>query len=222
MNYLYLLLLPLVIFHDGNKLYLVISIILGFLLYSLFGKRSVLKLGLILAITLAVFLILKPKLGLDSGFINIINSQRGEHSIDGILPKLLHNKSDFVHVFIENFDKLLSPVAIFASGFWHEISPYYPLGYLFPWDIYFLYRFFKNRKDKTNIFFWMAILLLILLSGLLHIDYAEIFSFAIVTFLAILVSRGYTASSKRIAFFAIVFDLIFILTQFSLLKYFYL
>jgi hypothetical protein len=164
--------------------------------------------------------ITKPKLGFDSGIINIINTQRGEHITDGVISKLLHNKLDVINIFIYNFDKLLSPVAIFANGFWHHINTYYPLGNLFPWDVYFLYIFFTKSKWKNNLYFYLSILVLLVLSSILNIDQGMIFSGGVIYFLAILISKGYSLVSKKITYFVLSIDFIFILIQFVITGYF--
>jgi hypothetical protein len=217
----YLLMVPVIIFYNGNWLYLVLSIFLAFLLWSLFERGNLLKLFFFLAVIALVCFFIKPHFGFSSGFLNIINTQRGEHLVPGILPKILHNKLDYVHIFIENFDRFLSPVSIFANGFWHNLNPYYPLGFLFPWDIFFLYVFISKRKEKTNEYFWIALFLLGLLTGLLYIDQAAIFALAVVYFFALLISQGYSLVNKKYAYSVLVLNLIYLIIEFNLLSYFH-
>lgn len=217
---LYLLIIPVVIFYDGNWLYLITSIFLSFLLLSLFDTGNLKKFALFFFVVIFICILTNPRVGLSSGFVNVINSQRGEHLVGGVLPKFLHNKIDYVHKFIENFDILLSPVAIFANGFWHKLNPYFPLGYLFPWDIYFLYKFISTRKEKSNIYFWLALFVLLILSGLLYIDQAMIFSLTIVLFLAIIISKGYSVTGRKSALAVLLINLIYIFIQLYLTKYF--
>ncbi len=197
----YLIFLPFIVFSGLAPFYLAISLSLGYLLFCLFRKPTFSIFAIFMIVLVTSFILVHPRSGLDLGLLNSINAQRGEHPgyESTLLPKLLHNKSDLFQSFILNFGKLLSPVAIFASGFWHDISPYYPLGFLFPWDLYFIYRFFKSRSiswtRKSNLFFVPAISLMLLLTGFLYVDQAEIYAFAVVYFLALLAALGFSRSS---------------------------
>lgn len=203
LEYLYLLTLPFIVFSGLPLVHILISVLIGVLLYRIYIYPSIKNILLISLILLLAFLVLKPKLGLDMGLLNSINAQRGEHSSfqTDLLPKLLHNKSDLSYSFISNLDKLLSPVAIFISGFWHHISKFYPLGYLFPWDIYFIYRFFRSKQSvntqHTLTSFLVVLSILILISGLFYIDQAIVFSLGIVFFISILSAHGYTTLSLK-------------------------
>ncbi|EKD56650.1 MAG: hypothetical protein ACD_58C00130G0001 [uncultured bacterium] len=158
--------------------------------------------------------------------LNVVNSQRGEHPLfeTSVYARLIHNKTELIHPFIFNVDKLLSPAAIFASGFWHYVSPYYPLGFLFPWDIYFIFRYLRfrtnNTKKKSGIFFVPVLILLFVLTGILYIDQAVTFSFAVLYFLALLAAKGYltTSSKTRIVFTLINF--VYLLYHLSTINYF--
>lgn len=222
----YLSFLPFIVFSGQAVQSLVISIILGFVLLFLFQKPSfkiLFYFSLILGISL---IIVKPRLGLDMGQLNVINAQRGEHPNfqDSLISKVIHNKTELVHSYINNFDILLSPVAIFASGFWHKISPYYPLGYLYPWDIYFIFLYFKNRKTvfsyKTIVYFVPALLALFALVGLIYLDQAIIFSFAVIYFLALLAAVGYNTSTNKTKMIFLFVNILYLLYQYNITAFF--
>jgi hypothetical protein len=222
----YLTLLPFVIFSGQTPLLLLLSLVLGCVLFLLFQKPTFIKLCIFLVILLISFIIIKPRLGLDMGLLNSINAQKGEHPQyqTSLVAKLIHNKLELVHSYITNFDKLLSPSAIFASGFWHKISPYYPLGFLFPWDLYFIYRYFRNRQDHFQKWAWYffapALLLLLLLSGLVYLDQALVFAFAVIYFLALLASIGYSGCSVKTRLAFVLINLFFLFYQLNITSYF--
>jgi len=199
----YLTFLPFIIFSGQTPLLLTLSLLLGYLTFCLFQKPSARLLFMFIAVLAPTILFVSPRSGLDMGILNSINSQRGEHPQfqNNLIAKMIHNKSELVHSFIINFDSLLSPTAIFASGFWRKISRYYPLGYLFPWDIYFIYRYFRfkkhNLKDRSRIFFAPAILTLLILAGLIYVDQALVFGFAVIYFLALISAVGYSTISPK-------------------------
>lgn len=194
---------------------------------TIFLKNPRFTFFLFLAVLTMSIVQVKPRLGLDMGLINSINAQRGEHvSFEtNLIARLIHNKSELVHSFISNFDKLLSPAAIFASGFWHQLSPYYPLGYLLPWDIYFLfYRFFRHGNVQTSrrlfYFFVPALVTLLLLTGLAYIDQAIFFAFGVLYFLAILAAAGYSTISKKAKVVFFFINTFFLLYQLAVSPYF--
>ncbi len=222
----YLSFLPFIIFSGQDPLPLVLSLLTGVSLYYLLKKPSLYFFLVFLAVlTVSIFQV-KPRLGLDMGLINSINAQRGEHvSFEtNLIARLIHNKSELVHSFISNFDKLLSPAAIFASGFWHQLSPYYPLGYLLPWDIYFLYRFFRRGNVQTSrrlfYFFVPALVTLLLLTGLVYIDQAIFFAFGVLYFLAILAAAGYSTISKKAKVVFFFINTFFLIYQLAVSPYF--
>lgn len=166
-------------------------------------------------------------MGLNLGLTNSINAQRGEHShyTTALLPKLIHNKTELFHSFIANLDRLLSPSAIFAAGFWHHLSPYYPLGFLFPWDIFLLYFFCRKKTTQlsfsgSHLYFISALLALFLLSGMIYLDQALTYSLALVYFLLIWASHGYSALSLRLKIVLLAVSLLFLIYQSSLITYF--
>ena len=218
-GFVYLNLLPFVLFSGLPPFQLLLSLILGVSLYLLFTKPSFKKFIIFFAVLIAGFVILKPRPGLDSGLINSINAQRGEHPQYLINPvsKIIHNKSELIHSFITNFDVLLSPVAIFASGFWHHLNPYYPLGFLFPWDIYLLYHYFKHRKTDWPHKRWLypviALLSLFLIAGFVYVDQALIFSLAFVYFLALLAANSYRTLSPKAQRLFLLANVIFLIYQ---------
>ena len=223
---IYLIFLPFNVFFNQTPIHLLTSLTLGILLFILFQKPSLrTMLVFVMCLTLTMFLV-KPHLGIDMGVINNINSQKGEHQNyqTSILAKVLHNKADLSYSFVGNIDKLLSPSAIFASGFWHNLSPYYSMGYLFPWDAYFIYLFFKNKKNNfislINIFFIIPLLTLWFFTGLFYIDQATVFSFAIIYFLAFLSATEYQKTSKRAKIFLIILNLSFLLYHLLVTQYF--
>ncbi len=223
---LYLAFLPFIIFSGLEPLLLFISLLLGYLLFCLFRKPTASNFVIFIIVVITSLAIVQPRSGIDLGMLNAINSQRGEHSDfeNSLLPKLLHNKSDLFQSFINNFDKLLSPVAIFASGFWHNISPYYPLGFLFPWDLFFIYYFFKNQSTswtrKSYWFFAVALILLILLTGFVYLDQAEVYCFAVVYFLAILAFLGYSQSSIKTRYIFLLINSIYLVYHLVVTSYF--
>ncbi|KKT30677.1 MAG: hypothetical protein UW41_C0008G0022 [Candidatus Collierbacteria bacterium GW2011_GWC2_44_18] len=225
-GFLYLLLIPFLLFSGQPPLLLFLSISLGYLLFNLFQKPSLDQFLIFLAILVLALIILKPRLGLDMGLLNAINAQRGEHPHfqSSLISRLIHNKADLSYSFIHNFDKLLSPMAIFASGFWHRLDPYYPLGYLFPWDIYFLYRYFRfvhrGKPFHNLIFFVSALSLLLLLTGLIYIDQALVFSFAVLFFLALLSIVGYSTTSPKTQFGFLIANILYLLYQINITSYF--
>ena len=212
--------IPLIIFYKGNLLYLFVSLFLGVYLFLIFEKGSLFKFLILLIIVTIIVIVIKPRFGMDAGFLNVINSQRGEHDSAKVLAKLLHNKINYFHIFLINISKLLSPAAIFANGFWYKLNPYYPLGYLFPWDIFFLGRFITNRNKNTNRYFWASLVALLILSGLLYVDQAIIFSLGVVYFISILVSLGYYQTNSKLANIFISMNLIYVLIQLNLTSYF--
>ena len=222
----YLLFLPLVIFSGQPLFLLIISFFLGYLLFLLFQKPSLKKLLIFVVVLGITIIIVKPRLGLDMGQINNINAQRGEHPQyqSSLIPRVIHNKTELVHSFISNFDSLLSPVAIFASGYWHKISRYYPLGFLFPWDLYFIYRYFRYKKNIYDVKQWLlfipAVLILFLLTGLIYIDQALVYSFAVIYFLALLSAVGYETASKRTRITFIIINTVYLLYQLRITSYF--
>ena len=215
---IYLSLLPFVIFSGQSPFLLLLSLLMGCLLFILFENPSLSKFALFFVVFIVSIFVVKPRLGLDMGLLNSINAQRGEHPgfESGLLPKLIHNKAELVHSFISNFDLLLSPVAIFASGFWHKTSSYYPLGFLFPWDSYFIYRYFRNRKFSFEFKHWLyfifAILTLSIISGLVYIDEAVVFSFAVIYFLALLSATGFAKSSRKSKLILLAINAIYLLS----------
>lgn len=222
----YLSLLPFIVFSGQTPILLFFSLILGSLLFSLFQKPSAKRLLYFCVVLGVIFVIVKPRPGLDMGQFNAINAQRGEHPQyqSNLIARLIHNKTELVHSYIANFDLLLSPVAIFASGFWHKISPYCPLGYLFPWDLYFIYRYFRygtnDYKNRSWILFIPALLSLFILTGLVYIDQALIFSFAVIFFLALLAAIGYSTTSKKTKLIFVVLNLFYLLYQLNVTPYF--
>ncbi len=222
----YLTFLPFIVFSGISPIHLTASLILGYLLFCLFSKPSFYYFSLFVIILITSIAIVQPRNGLDLGMLNAVNAQRGEHPgyESLLLPKLLHNKSDLFHSYINNFDKLLSPVAIFASGFWHNISTYYPLGYLFPWDLYFIYRFFKSKtiswSRKSNLYFLPSLFMVLMLSGFVYIDQAEIYAFAVVYFLAILAFLGYSQSSVKTKYLFLFINSIYLVYHLVVTSYF--
>ncbi len=222
----YLSTLPLILFSGLPLNFLIVSIALGIFLFYLFQKPSLKLFIVFLGIVLISMLLISPRFGIDMGLLNAINSQRGEHPNyqANLIAKILHNKSELVHSFIANLDRLLSPSAIFASGFWHHLSSYYPLGYLFPWDIYFIYRYFVRRKNTQTgqswIYFALSLMILILLSGFIYLDQAIIFSFGIVYFLAFLALYGYLDLSKRAKITFLVLNSLFLTYQILVTSHF--
>lgn len=222
----YLTFLPFIIFSGQDALPLTLSLLLGASLFYLFKKPSPYFFLIFLTILSFSIVLVKPRLGLDMGLLNSINAQRGEHASfeTNLMAKLIHNKTELVHSFIFNFDKLLSPTAIFASGFWHHLSPYYPLGFLLPWDIYFLYRFFSHGNfqisRKLFFFFVPAIITLLILTGFVYIDQAIFFAFGIVYLLAILVATGYSTISKNAKLGFFLLNSFFLLYQLVITPYF--
>lgn len=222
----YLSLLPFIVFSGQTPILLFFSLILGSSLFYLFQKPSLKKLLLFSVVLGIILVIVKPRLGLDMGQLNAINAQRGEHPQyqTNLIAKLIHNKTELVHSYISNFDLLLSPVAIFASGFWHKISPYYPLGFLFPWDLYFIYRYFRfgknDFKNRLWILFIPALLSLFLLTGLVYIDQAIIFSFAVIYFLALMTAIGYSTTSKKTRISFVIVNAIYLFYQLNVTSYF--
>lgn len=215
----YLTFLPFIIFSSQTPFNLLLSILLGSILFFLFQKPSLKNFMIFILFLGFTLIIIKPHLGLDMGQINVINAQRGEHPNyqNSLISKVIHNKTELVHSFISNLDVLLSPVAIFASGFWHKISPYYPLGFLFPWDIYFIYRFFKKRKSNfssnTLLYFVPALLILFALVGLIYLDQAITLAFAVIYFFALLTAVGYSTSSKKTRIIFVFVNIIYLLYQ---------
>lgn len=222
----YILFLPLAIFSGQTPFFLFVSFILGYLLFLLFQKPSSKKLLFFIVFLGITIVIVKPRLGLDLGQLNSINAQRGEHPQyqTNLVARLIHNKTELVHSYVANFDLLLSPVAIFASGYRHNISPYYPLGFLFPWDLYFIYRYFRygknDFKNRSWILFIPALLSLFLLTGLVYIDQAIIFSFAVIYFLALLAAIGYSTTSKKTKLIFVILNLGYLLYQLNVTPYF--
>lgn len=216
---IFFLTLPVTLFSGLPLTFLFFSFSFGLLIYTLF-QRPALKLFLFFwGLLFLVMFLVKFRSGIDFGLLNSINSQRGEHSDfqTSLYPKLLHNKTELIHSFISNVDRLISPAALFASGFWHHLSPYYPLGYLFPWDIYFIYRYISRRQYpytiKTSAYFIIPLTALILLSGLTYIDQAVVFSFGLVYFLAFLTLQGYLISSRKVQVTFITLNALFIFYQ---------
>jgi len=224
----YLSLLPLVIFSGQPIFSLLLSLLLGYLLYLLFRSPSTKTLLVFVGILIVSVLIYHPRPGLDLGSLNAINAQRGEHPDfqNSFVSRLIHNKAELSHSFVRNFDRLLSPAAIFASGYWHKTNAYYPLGYLFPWDIYFIYIFFKERKDtkgkKTNYQFILGLTSLLLFCGLSYVDDAMIYGFSVVYFLALLAAKGYAVSTKRTQKIFLTIICLYLLYHLQVSKYFYL
>ncbi|HCQ30905.1 TPA: hypothetical protein DIU27_00785 [Candidatus Collierbacteria bacterium] len=223
---LYLFLIPFLVFSGQSPFLLFLSLSLGYLLFRLFQKPSLSQFLIFLAIVVLALIILRPRLGLDMGLLNAINSQRGEHPDfqNNIISRLVHNKSELSHSFISNFNKLLSPAAIFASGFWHRLDPYYPLGYLFPWDIYFLYRYFRSahqsKYDRNLAFFVPALGFLLLLTGLIYVDQAIVFSFAVLFFLAFLSVVGFSTTSPKTQLGFLIANILYLLYQLNITAYF--
>lgn len=226
LGFFYLISLPFVVFSRQNSLFLSVSLLIGISLYYLFKKPALHSFLIFLIIFLLSIVIIKPKLGLDMGLLNSINAQRGEHANfeTNLMARLIHNKTELVHSFISNFDKLLSPTAIFASGFWHRLSPYYPLGFLLPWDIYFLYLFFRYGKiqasDKRIYLFIPSVAILLLVTGITYIDQAIFFAFGVLYFLAIIAASGYSSISKNTKVIFFFLNTIFLLYQLAITPYF--
>jgi len=223
---LYLFLIPFIVFSGQSPFLLFLSLSLGYLLFSLFQKPSYGLFVTFLALITLALIILRPRFGLDMGLLNAINSQRGEHPDfqNSIISRLVHNKSELAHSFLSNFNELLSPVAIFASGFWHWLDPYYPLGYLFPWDIYIIYRYFRSAyqgmSGRNLAFFLSALSLLLLLTGLIYVDQALVFSFAVLFFLTLLSVLGYSTTSKKTQLGFLVANIVYLLYHLNVTAYF--
>lgn len=225
-TFFYLCLLPFIVFSGEVPVSIFFSLLLGFTLFFLFQKPKLNNFLIFSIILITIFIIVKPRLGLDMSLVNNINAQKGEHTEyqTNLVAKLIHNKTELVHSFITNFDKILSPVAIFASGFWHKIDPYYPLGFIFPWDLYFIYRYFRNGKinlkDRSWPFFVIALSALFILTGLIYIDQALLFGFSVIYFLALLAAHGYETASKKTRIIFLCLNLLFLFYQFSITSYF--
>lgn len=226
LSLIYLASLPFIIFSSLSSLHLLLSLLLGSLLYNLFQKSSFGIFILFIITVLSIFIVSKPKLGLDMGLLNSINSQRGEHQNfeTNSYAKIIHNKSEWAHSFVANLDKIVTPKAIFAAGFWPKISPYYPLGYLFPWDIYFLYRYLFNIKNnyKQNnwIFFVFSFAATLIFTGLIYIDQALTFALGVTFFVALLVSQGYSSCSKRTQYSFLVLNIFYLFYQLLVTNFF--
>lgn len=224
----YLSLLPFVVFAGQPPFALFLSLLMGYLLYELFHNYSPRYLLIFVMVLGLSLLIYRPRLGLDFGSLNSINSQRGEHTNfqTDIFARLIHNKAELSHSFVKNIDKLLSPVAVFASGFWHQINAYYPLGYLFPWDIYFIFRYLQKvetKKATKNILnFVLALALLLIISGLIYVDQAMLYSFSVIYFLALLAAGGYSSVSKKTQFGFVILTTLYLLYHLQVSSYFHL
>ncbi|EKD53320.1 MAG: hypothetical protein ACD_61C00071G0008 [uncultured bacterium] len=221
----YLSTLPIILFSGQSIFLLLTSFVLGLLLYVLFTKPKSYQLLIFLMVLAVSLFIIKPRLGLDMGLLNAINSQRGEHPdfAGNFVAKLIHNKTELSYSFIENFDKLLSPAAIFASGFWHKIGSFYPLGYLFPWDIYFIYSYFKHNKHKISysyLPFLISLSSLLLLTGFIYVDQAMLYSFGVIFFLALLSAQGYYSSSRKTTIFFAILNVLYLLYHLRVTTYF--
>ncbi len=225
-TFFYLSLLPFIVFSGETPVSIFFSLLLGFILFFIFQKPKLSNFLIFSIVLITIFIIVKPRLGLDMSLLNNVNAQKGEHPDfqTSLVAKLIHNKAELVHSYISNFDKLLSPVAVFASGFWHKIDPYYPLGFLFPWDLYFIYRYFRykkiNLKDKPWKFFIIALSTLFILSGVTYIDQALLFGFAVVYFLALLAAHGYETASKKTRLVFLGLNLLFLFYQLNITSYF--
>ena len=222
----YLAFLPLIIFSNQSVLQLLVSMLIGYLLFLLLKKPRGKVFLLLVSILILTLVIERPRLGLDMGMMNAINSQRGEHPgfQNSLFSKIIHNKTELSHSFIKNLTLLLSPAAIFASGFWHNINKYYPLGYLFPWDIYLIYRYISDRKNNNlcgrQVYFWIILFLSVLFSGIFYLDQALLYSFSIIYFLALLSINGFSTLSSKTKILFIVLNLVYLLYQINITSYF--
>lgn len=229
MNYfgiVYLFLIPLIYFSSVNYFMLSASLLIGVLLFILFKNPSLKYLISLLSVVILLIIILRPTLGLDFNYITLINAQRGEHANfqNNLLSKIIHNKIELLHSFILNIDNTLSLKAIFASGYWKDISKYYPLGYLFPWDIFFLINYLKKyihgkQVSSKNLLF-ISLFILFVLTGLLHPDQSVVFSNGVIFFVAILCSLEYNQMSRKYKILFLLLNSFYLIFQFNISQLF--
>lgn len=226
LNLFYLPLIPIIHFSALSYWLLAISFVIGLLLFLLFKKSSQNYFLILMATVFYAFMVTKPQWGIDLNLLPIINSERGEHSNyqSNFLAKIIHNKLDLLQSVTTNLDKTLSPKAIFAAGFWKNINPYYPLGYLFPWDLFFfvsaLNRYIQIKGKENKNYFLLSIFVLLIFTSLFSYNQSAVFYYGIIFFIAILCGQEYKQLPSKLKIFFIFLNLFYLVYQYNLVQIF--
>lgn len=216
---LYLLILPLVLFTP--TVYLVFILIISLFLILTVIRSPLFIIGLIV-IVFGVFAVYRPKIDFyyDLGMLNTINAQRGEDIsvLKNVkLATLLSNKTTLSFVILNHFDSAFSPVRLFASAPYTNISKDYPLSFLFPWDFFILLFLLGSvklsKKYLPSLLGVLAVLFLPLVSS--NEVVRLIMSGSLAYFFAFLIAKNLKVI-KTLTYFwlvsLILFDLFHLLT----------
>src|SRR5688572_6542746 len=140
-SFVYLVIIPGVMFWTGDFLILIWGLLISLLMYGFWRTRRFVLMAIVVALVgLGVLFwgrVDQPRLASEIG---IINQLRGEHLIVGekMLGRFLHNKLDLFYFAQKRFEQKVGPTAVFTSGKYVYLASFFPVGYLFWWDLIFL------------------------------------------------------------------------------------
>lgn len=204
---IYLSTIPLLSFFQGELSVLFLGLLLGYGLFICLYRPSLKKILLFASFLLLIFFLYSPQLTIPKieESLHIINQQRGEHLTPFLswLPRFFHNKFQLAYFVLQRAQSHFSINALFIQGNYAIFSPLYFLGYLFPWDLIILYYLFsKNGGSKESQVLnlrWLIVLAIYLLLGLVSNsnEFANIFTMALVYWLAIYASSVFKFVRKK-------------------------
>jgi hypothetical protein len=147
---IYLCFLPFLFLYQGELVWLILGLALGTLAYFPLTGRSWLPAGLILILT-----VWQIRQGMHIDYpIQVLNQLRGEHlNVAGLVTKLLHNKVELAYFWMKKLEDQIGINRLYLSGKFSLLSPYFLLGYLYPWDILFHYRALRHWLVRPQINF---------------------------------------------------------------------
>ena len=223
---IYLSIIPLFIFYQGEIKILFLGLFLGYAIFICLRRPSLKKTLSLFVLLALIFTFYSPQIGIfkiDEA-THIINQQRGEHLNPTIsfLPRIFHNKLQLIYPILEKAQEIFSVKSLFIQGKYDLYSPIYHLGYLFPWDLIIIcYLFSKNSNQKnfkTINPYWLIIPLIYLFIGLTSTSnqFVSIITISLVYWLAIYNSFIFKFLNKKLSFSLTLLNIIFLCLMLSL------
>lgn len=219
---IYLSIIPILSFFQGNLFILFWGLLSGYGLFICLRRPSLKKMFLFTLLLLVIFILYTPEIGISKIIeesIHIINQQRGEHlnPLLNLIPRFFHNKLQLVYFILQKAQSHFSVNSLFIQGEYAIFSSLYFLGHLFPWDLIILcYLFSKNsnqKKFKSLNLYWLIVPVIYCLLGLISnsSELTNILVMSLVYWLAIYASFIFNFVKIKTKIFIISLNLIFLL-----------
>lgn len=218
----YLVLIPFVVLSPLTPIQLFLSFLIGLSLFYFLTTNKSPFLILTVIILITILVIFRPQLDLEPGFLNLINSQRGTHPNPGSLFAIIfHNKLDYLYIVFRNLQSRLSLLTLFAKAD-YGFNKYYPLGYLFPTDLFVLLSGLSTARltIKHKLIRIIFTLSLVALIALLNTPTAYVILFGIIYSMTFLISKILNTFSKKVFITLTCFNLAYIASHLLLIPLF--